>query len=150
MTDVAGSAPVRIDVTTAVRLMAADAPALLGSAVGVEMKRTASIRQEVEIVLGPQHRTEDDASRWPIAWQPCGHPSLLPAFAGTLELRPDGDDASTVAITGTYRPPLGLLGAIVDGAIGHRVAEVSVEGLVTGVARRLERSAAHQARSTRG
>jgi hypothetical protein len=149
MTAVGAAAPVRIDMETALRLMATDAGAVLGSEVGVEMKRAATIRQEVEISLGSQ-QTVDGATQWPIAWRPCGHASLLPAFAGTLELRPDGDGTATVSIVGEYHPPLGLIGAIVDGAIGHRVAEVSVEGLVKALARRLEAKAAQRGRTTRG
>ena len=150
MTDVAAAAPVRLDVATARQMLSsADQGPLLGSEIGVVLHRGPAIHQDVEITLG-RPTSVDETTLWPIAWFPRGHTSLLPGFAGTLSLQPDGDDASTVTVSGSYHPPLGLIGAIVDGAIGRRVAEVSVEGLVQGMARRIERGAAQRPASTRG
>lgn len=83
----------------------------------------------------------DGAVTWrPLEWTPDGgvlNP-LLPAFVGEVGLL---DDASLV-LTGSYRPPLGALGAAADAAGLRRVAETTARRFLDGVARRLATPAA--------
>src|SRR5207302_383028 len=75
-------------------------------------------------------------SRFPISWSPTSHRRTLPSFHGALELTPDGHDCS-VRISGSYAPPLGLAGTVVDALAGHHVAEHSIADLAAYVAVRL-------------
>jgi hypothetical protein len=143
MTEVSAATPLRIDSARVRELLAGD-PGLLGTEVGVELRRGPVIRQAVAIELGsPQ--SDPTGTRWSLHWEPVGHTTTLPAFEGVLEVL-DGDDGTAVMrLCGSYHPPLGVVGLIVDGVIGHRVAEVSIEHFVGGVARRLDRAAARSA-----
>jgi hypothetical protein len=107
--------------------------------VGIELGRGPSIRQQVAVELGAPE-TFDERTRWPLRWEPVGHTTTLPGFVGTLEVCEDDDGTTTLQVAGEYRPPLGLVGVIIDGAIGHRVAEASVEHFVIALARRLDRA----------
>jgi hypothetical protein len=149
MTEVTAAAPLRIDAAQARDLLASD-PALLGDEIGVDLRRGATIRQHVDVELsGPEQAP--GGTRWTLTWVPVGHPTTLPAFEGVLEIRDEDDGATVLQVCGAYRAPLGLVGIIVDGVIGHRVAEASIEAFVASASRRLDRAAAHrQSQSWRG
>jgi hypothetical protein len=125
----------------AVEALVTDAAAVLGHHVGVDHIPGPPLRQEVTIGLGTPV-SNGDTTRWALTWEPVGHQATLPAFRGVLEVDDAVDGGATVRVTGTYRPPLALLGAIVDRVIGHRLAEATIEDFVAGVARRIDRHAA--------
>jgi hypothetical protein len=139
MTAVSVTVPLRTDRARAVACLAADPTTVLGDEVGVDLRRGPAVRQDVAVQLGGANTTGDRTS-WPLSWEPVGHARTLPAFSGTLEVRDTGD-ATALHVSGSYRPPLGLVGIIVDSAIGHRVAEASIEHFASSVARRLDRAA---------
>ena len=149
MTTVHACAPLHADRLRAVECLSSDARSLLGDEVGIDLRRGPTIRQQVEVELGVP-ATFGGATRWPLSWEPIGHTRALPAFSGTLEVAEDDEGMTTLEVAGTYRPPLGLVGIIVDGAIGHRVAEASIEHFVAVLARRLDRAASRRARPWRG
>jgi hypothetical protein len=126
-----------------------DPLALLGDEVGVELRRGPTIRQHVAVELGTPVSL-GETTRWPLSWQPVGHNKALPAFAGTLEIAEHDGESTTLQVTGGYHPPLGLVGIIVDGAIGHRLAEASIEHFVAGLARRLDRASVRREEPWRG
>ena len=64
-----------------------------------------------------------EAMRWE-AIGPGG--ALFPALDADIKLTPAGEDATMLAVSGAYRPPLGALGAGLDRAIMHRVAEATI------------------------
>lgn len=61
---------------------------------------------------------------------------MLPAFSGEIGLRVVG--APTLVIEGGYEPPMGRMGATLDQAILHKVADRTVRELVVAVAKRLQ------------
>jgi hypothetical protein len=68
-----------------------------------------------------------EAAIWAIRWEVAGPGgALLPALDADLKLSPAGDDATILAVSGAYRPPLGGLGAGLDRAIMHRVAQATI------------------------
>jgi hypothetical protein len=71
--------------------------------------------------------TRGDSAIWAMRWEVIGPGgALFPALDADIKLTPAGEDAATLAISGVYRPPLGSLGAGLDRAIMHRVAEATI------------------------
>jgi hypothetical protein len=98
----------------------------------------SSVHQEVLVRLRPRRRAADDPhDSWAIEWEPTGQSHLLPSFQGTLEASAEGPTTS-LRLSGTYHPPLGAVGAVSDGLIGHRLASHSVESFLTAIALRVE------------
>ena len=54
-----------------------------------------------------------------------------------ISFSPAGDKSARLALAGSYRPPLGRLGAGLDRAIMHRVAAATVRCLLQSVAEAL-------------
>ena len=75
-------------------------------------------------------------SRFLITWSPPSHRRTLPSFAGVLEVVPDGEDA-LLRIRGSYEPPLGAPGKVLDAVAGRRVARASIQDLTNYIAARL-------------
>jgi hypothetical protein len=107
----------------------------------LRMKTSAGLTtmQAVTIALGiPDTVT---GSRLPISWFPTAHRRTLPTFRGHLELlHTDGE--CSLRVSGTYEPPFGAAGALIDAAALHRVAQRSLEDFVTYAAIRLGECAA--------
>lgn len=61
---------------------------------------------------------------------------VLPAFAGEIGLRVAGPP--TLVVEGAYEPPMGRMGATLDHALLHRLADRTVRELVVAVAKRLQ------------
>jgi hypothetical protein len=69
----------------------------------------------------------EEAVIWAVRWETDGQGgALFPALDANIKLSPDGEDATTLAVSGVYRPPLGSLGAGLDRAIMHRVAQATI------------------------
>ncbi len=63
-------------------------------------------------------------------WEATGHGGgLFPALDADLTLAPAGEDATRLALAGAYRPPLAAVGAGLNRAILHRVAEATIRSL---------------------
>lgn len=58
---------------------------------------------------------------------------LLPVLDADVTLTPRGG-ASVLAMTGSYRPPLGAAGEALDRAVLHSVAEATIRNFVTALA----------------
>lgn len=56
---------------------------------------------------------------------------LFPVLDADLELSPLGDGATRLLLRGTYRPPLGSVGAALDRAVLHRAAQSTVRRLLS-------------------
>jgi hypothetical protein len=67
---------------------------------------------------------------------------LFPALDANLTLARAGAAAASLRLEGTYRPPLGALGAGLDRVILHRVADATVQGFLG----RIGAAIAHPAR----
>jgi len=62
-----------------------------------------------------------------IRWEATGPGgALFPALDADLKLTPAGHQATMLAVSGAYRPPLGGLGAGLDRALLHRVAQATI------------------------
>jgi hypothetical protein len=81
---------------------------------------------------------EERSAQWPLRWRPTIHRRLLPPFEGTLRVEA-GADGTVVRLDGAYEPPLGPIGAFGDGVLGHRLARSTIDGLLDGIAERIER-----------
>ncbi len=74
-----------------------------------------------------------------LRWEAIGGAGrLFPALDADIRLAADGDDASRLTLTGSYRPPLGALGAELDRLIMHTVASATIRTLLARVAVALE------------
>ena|SRR5437763_11842249 len=74
----------------------------------------------------------------PMRWEPAGDRGLFPTMDGDIELAPLGASRTQLAMTARYTPPFGMLGAMADRALLHRVAEATVRDLVERIARGLQ------------
>ena len=97
--------------------------------------RGTRLQQEVGLRMGAP--TGAGATRsWSLEWDPVADPVVLPAFTGHLSLRLL-DRGGILRLTGSVRPPLGMVGLIVDTTVAHRVAEVVAENFLRIAARRV-------------
>jgi hypothetical protein len=101
----------------------------------VPLRGGSSAVQEVTVRLGAPDGT-DDSVVWPISWTPSAPSRVLPDLHGTLTARRERGH-TLLTLAGTYRPPLGRLGAFGDGLVGHRVARASVQAFLEGMAERI-------------
>ena len=77
----------------------------------------------------------DDTVVLPLRWEATGAAGkLFPVLDANLVLTPRGEDRSTLALTGAYRPPLGGVGAALDRALLNRAAAATIRSLVSQVA----------------
>jgi hypothetical protein len=66
-----------------------------------------------------------------LRWEAAGTTgSLFPVLDATITIRPEGENTARLALVGSYRPPLGRLGAVLDTALLHRIATATVRSLV--------------------
>lgn len=70
-----------------------------------------------------------------LRWEATGHTGgLFPVLDADLMLMPDGAEESRLGLVGSYRPPLGRAGAVLDKAIMGRVAISTVRALLNNLA----------------
>lgn len=99
------------------------------------------IGRDVEIDLGkPQDKGY--AVVIPITWRAKDQAGLFPAMDAELEVAAldNISPLSQISVVGRYRPPVGLLGAVGDAMLMHRVAEASVRNFVSDLAARLHKA----------
>jgi hypothetical protein len=113
----------------------------LGSAPGVSRLVEVHARE-----LAESDHTAGLALRWAAAGPGGG---LFPALDADLTLRPAGEHATVLALVGTYRPPLGPLGAGLDRAILHRVAAATIRNFLNRVGDAIVRPAGAVTRPAR-
>jgi len=92
-----------------------------------------TVRLEVGEPVG-----EEETMLLPIVWEATGRPGLFPRMEAEVVLAALGPGLTQLSLRGTYQPPLGPIGRVVDRALLHRVAEASVKGFVDRVARTIE------------
>jgi hypothetical protein len=80
-----------------------------------------------------------DGARLPLRWDASGPgSSLFPALDADITLVPDGEHATMLTLTGVYRPPLGMVGAMLDRAILNRVATATIRDFIGRLAQDIE------------
>jgi len=83
--------------------------------------------------LDPIYR--DDVMSVGLRWEAAGTTGgLFPVLDATITIGPEGEETARLALAGSYRPPLGRLGAALDTAILHPVATATVRSLLQSVA----------------
>ena len=96
----------------------------------------ARVDRRTEVRVGPVQRFGYGVTV-EIAWKGAGHPERYPELEGHLRLEPDQTSGSVLRFDARYTPPGGRVGATIDRAVMHRVAESSVNDFVDRVAERL-------------
>lgn len=67
----------------------------------------------------------------PVRWEATGAAGeLFPVLDADLVLARDGRDRTHLALTGSYRPPFGRAGAVIDRAIMHHLATATIGSLL--------------------
>ncbi len=99
-------------------------------------------------VLDPVYRAE--AMTVGLRWEATGPAgNLFPVLDADIAISPGGqegtpaaEESARLALTGTYRPPLGQLGAGLDRVVLHRVATATMRRLLGSVAETISNPAA--------
>ena len=76
----------------------------------------------------------DQQTAVPLTWEATGTPDLFPRMEADLVIAALGPELTQLSLRGTYRPPLGHIGHVLDRALLHRIAEASVKTFVDGIA----------------
>jgi hypothetical protein len=95
-----------------------------------------SVHKRVTVELG-QLETKGDWTNMPISWKATFPEHLFPALVGSLELAPVNAKVTRLTLSGMYEAPLGRLGALIDDAIMHSVAEATVREITESIAKQL-------------
>ena len=93
----------------------------------------------LEIGMAEIHRT---GLAYPITWTATGAKALFPKLQAELTLAHVGPELTRLAFEGTYEPPLGPVGKLVDRALLGRFAEATVRNWLDRLAASLADEAA--------
>jgi len=77
-----------------------------------------------------------------LSWKSATKPSLFPQMQATLSAWPVTASETQIVLEGRYEPPMGPIGAAVNYAVGHRIAEASVHRFLDEVIDQIGRSPA--------
>jgi hypothetical protein len=83
----------------------------------------------VKVEFGTPSRG-DTQTTLPLSWWATGTPYLFPTMEAELVLATMGPDLTQVTLQGTYKPPVGPVGRVLDKMVFHRFAEASVKDFV--------------------
>ncbi len=109
----------------------------LGSARGIE--------KEVVVTYAARSDPMHFDDPWYIHWAPDGG-GLYPEFDGELTIRADQDyPTSIIELTGSYVPPLGIVGAAFDAVAGSKIAAATARTLLKTIGDSMERGYAAEA-----
>ena len=95
-----------------------------------------SIHKRVTVELGEPEK-KGEWTNVPISWKATFPERLFPVLVGRLELVPVEKKVTRLTVSGMYEPPLGRLGALIDDAIMHSVAEATVREVTEAIAQQL-------------
>lgn len=88
-----------------------------------------AVTKEVEIVVG-KPRWGPRAVYVPISWRATGAEALFPLLEADLIIEAVGDEMTQITLRGSYKPPLGPVGKILDRAFLHHLAEACVKNFM--------------------
>ncbi len=84
-------------------------------------------------VLDPVY--QQDTMRTALRWEATGVAGgLFPVLDADLYISPAGEHSTRLVLSGSYRPPLGRLGAALDRAILHHVADATIHAVLESIA----------------
>jgi len=100
----------------------------------------AALATEVMVSCAPEIDPTHESDRWHIRWIPRDQ-RLYPSFEGTLAIKGAEDyETCRLVIEGSYRPPLGPAGEVIDAVLGRRIAQATVDELLRTVAASMEQA----------
>jgi hypothetical protein len=112
---------------------AGDVAASLRASIG-----TLEVGTDVAIEVGTIEETQGTRGgmvlRVPLTWRAAHAPALFPSMKAVLSAYALSKDETQLDLVGTYTPPLGVLGAAVDGLALGRLADASVHRFVSDLA----------------
>jgi hypothetical protein len=73
-----------------------------------------------------------------LTWEAIRSTGLFPSMLAELTARPRSAGDTQLEMVGAYWTPMGPLGAAIDAALGHRIAEASVQHFLEDVAAQLQ------------
>jgi len=100
-----------------------------GEALMARLSGPGAVAKTVLLEMGEPVRSADSTSV-PLSWWATGTPGLFPTMEADLIAAAMGPDLTQITFRGTYKPPLGLVGQMLDRAVLHRFAESSVKDFV--------------------
>lgn len=83
-----------------------------------------------------------------LAWRSRRGQALFPLMTASLKIYPLTPTETQLEISGTYHPPLGVIGQAVDAVAMHRFATASVTSFIREIATYLRRALAPAAQAT--
>ena len=91
------------------------------------------LAKEVSLHVGEPIRAHAHTTV-PLMWDATGSPGLFPRMLADLIVAPLGSSRAQLTFRGSYDPPLGPVGEMLDRALLHRVAEASVKAFMDRIA----------------
>jgi hypothetical protein len=103
------------------------------------------VGKEIEITVhnvedSPGHTKVSPTTRVAFEWKARQAPRLFPLMRAELTVYPLTASETQLDFTGTYDPPLGIVGTALDAVVGHRIAEASIHHFMAEVAQYLRAS----------
>jgi hypothetical protein len=93
--------------------------------------------------------THDDLAGLAVRWEATGPGGgLFPALDADVTVTPAGERTATLRLAGSYRPPLGALGAALDVAVMHRVAAATIRAFLNRLAAAIAEPSASDRRAS--
>ena len=112
--------------------------------VGISIGRL-SVYKHVQLRVGASAATlRADRVMLPVSWEAAGGPPIFPKMEGTLHVEPAAPGGTRLTLNARYDPPLGKLGRLVDRALMHRVAQITMTDFIERLARALAAELANQ------
>ena len=74
------------------------------------------------------------ATKISLTWRATAHPAFFPTMDATVSVYALAPRETQLDFEGAYLPPLGPLGTLFDGVLGHRIAEATVLHFIQDVA----------------
>jgi hypothetical protein len=111
--------------------------ALGGAEIGVGIRpEIRSVREDEAVAgLGPVTRVD-------LGWRAFQGAAFFPVMSAQLSAWAVGPQETQISLEGSYEPPLGALGGVIDAAIGRHVAEGCVHALLRDLSAQLHREIA--------
>lgn len=100
---------------------------------GIEIGTDISISVK-SIEDQPKKAASLPVTRLQLEWEASKMPRLFPFMKAELSIYPLTSTETQLDLSGSYEPPFGVLGNVIDSVVGHRIAEASVHQFITDIA----------------
>ena len=85
------------------------------------------VRFQITLIADELSATGEPRTRLDFTWEAAQGAGFFPTMEATLSAYPLSPGETQLDLHGRYRPPLGTVGTAVDVAVGHRIAEATVQ-----------------------